>query len=227
MGGAWLRNRLIFHNAVAVCSQVGVLHRVPTREELHQPLEQRRLPVCRRRLHHGPDGEQGGGSHWGHWRLAVSPPASHHSGSTRCSESWFNGGSWPCWAGSRTIRSSGAACWGRCVTPLVPPACPCASTPPGCPNCRRPCFLYQPQLQHCLETPAPNPRPKSFQASHLIVLELNFDICASLNSKIFCISTINTAISSKMCHPQCIWKGGRRQHWSFGLLCTSFIAALL
>lgn len=52
---------------------MGALHRVSSGEELCQPVEQRRLPVRRGRLRHGSDGEQGGGSHRGHRRLAVSP----------------------------------------------------------------------------------------------------------------------------------------------------------
>lgn len=51
-------------------------------------------------------------------------------------------------SGMRRTRNSGVACWGRCVTRPVPPACPCASTPPGCPNCRQNHFLSLSLLLH-------------------------------------------------------------------------------
>lgn len=54
--------------------EVGALHRVSSGEELREPAEQRRLPVRHGRLRHGSGGEQGGGAHGGHRRLAVSAP---------------------------------------------------------------------------------------------------------------------------------------------------------
>lgn len=57
----------------AVSPQVGTFHGVPPGEEFHQPGEHRWPAVCRGRLRHGSDGEQGGGSHRGHRCLAVSP----------------------------------------------------------------------------------------------------------------------------------------------------------
>lgn len=129
----FLHHHFLSHNVA--CSQVGTLHRVSPGEELHQPLEQWRLRVCRGRLHHGGDGEQGGFPHRGHWRLAVSPLTSYQQD--------FDYGELHLTRdltfllGMRMIRSSGAACWGRCATLLVPPVCPCASTLPGCPNCRQ------------------------------------------------------------------------------------------
>lgn len=56
----------------ATAPQVGALHGVSPGKELRQPGEQQRLSVRRGRLRHGPNGEQGGGSHGGHRRLAVS-----------------------------------------------------------------------------------------------------------------------------------------------------------
>lgn len=128
-----LHNHSLSH--IIPCSQVGALHRVSAGEELHQPLEQWRLLVRRGRLHHGGDGEQGGGPHRGHWRLAVSPLTSYQQDFGY--EELCLTGDLTFLLGMRMIRSSGAACWGRCATLLVPPVCPCASMLPGCPNCRQ------------------------------------------------------------------------------------------
>ena len=85
-------------------------------------------------------------------------------------------------SGMRRTRNSGVACWGRCVTRPVPPACPCASTPPGCPNCRQNHFLSV--FLYCFT-------PLSVSRSRFLSVELIFGIHFSLNSKI-CICTINT-----------------------------------
>lgn len=139
-----------------VSSQVGALHRVSSGEELCQPLEQRRLTVCRGWLRHGSDGEQGGDTHRGHWRLAVSH--------LNLWDQYLRFQGLPLCLfrdltlllvllGMRMIKSSGVACWGRCVTLPAPPVCPWASTLPGCQNCRQNHFLSFLTPQQCHVTP--------------------------------------------------------------------------
>lgn len=61
--------------------------------------------------------------------------------------------------GTKLIRSSGVACWGKCVTLPAPPVCPCASTLPGCPNCRQNLFLSLTSTTTPLDAPPPLPLP--------------------------------------------------------------------
>lgn len=121
-------------------------------------------------------------SPWSRWRTRRWPPLRSLTSGSKSSRVTstrlqslrrvrFNWRCWLCSPGMRTTRSSGAACCGRCVMSLVPPACPCASTLTGCPNCRQPCFLCQSQLQQCHVTrhPLPYPTPKCFLSRRRLI----------------------------------------------------------
>lgn len=204
----------------AVSPQVGALHRLSPGEELRQPVEQWRLPVRCGRLRYGSDGEQGGGSHRGHWRLAVSP----HKWWDRASRVFFLFG-YHCvrsqvWLfplvllGMRTVRSSGTACWGRCVMPPAPPVCPCISTLQGCPNCREKHFLSfltppttppdTPLLPQRAASEAAHPLHSDFCVSSwsltLIFLWTQMIFICTINSRFCCLfkdCTIPTVLKKK------------------------------